>query len=279
MIKSRQHIELNGRTIIEKLRVAPPLRQNPVFQDEACFLHFSEGGSHVMTPKETIYVYEHESVVLKCGTYFADLFQNTETGQCEVYVIHLFPDILKKLFKDEIPVFLKEQNSGNYSYRMSKKKVINHFIENINFYFDNPNLANEEILYLKIKELVLLLLNTETANSIVELYSYLFTPQKAKILDVVESHLYTDVNIEQIAFLAGQSLSSFKREFKKQFDDTPANYIRKKRLKKAADLLLHSSLSIKEISFQIGYEDSSYFSRLFKQEFEILPSDFRKKQR
>ena len=79
-----------------------------------------------------------------------------------------------------------------------------------------------------------------------------------------------------MAFLAGLSLSTFKREFKKHFDDTPASYIRNKRMKKAADLLRHSSLTISEISFQIGYEDSSYFSRLFYQKFDILPSDYRK---
>jgi len=47
-------------------------------------------------------------------------------------------------------------------------------------------------------------------------------------------------------------------------------------MKKAADLLLHSSLSISEISFQIGYDDSSYFSRLFSQKFHVLPSEYRK---
>jgi len=79
-----------------------------------------------------------------------------------------------------------------------------------------------------------------------------------------------------MAFLVGQSLSTFKREFKKHFDDTPANYIRNKRMKKGADLLIHSSLTVSEISFQIGYGDSSYFSRIFYKKFNILPSDYRR---
>nr|WP_211252736.1 AraC family transcriptional regulator [Crocinitomix catalasitica] len=137
-------------------------------------------------------------------------------------------------------------------------------------------MAKEEILYLKIKELVLLLLHTEAAETILELYSFLFTPQKASIAGVVESHLYSNLSLEQMAFLSGQSLSTFKREFKKYFEDTPASYIRNKRMKKAADLLRHTSLTVSEISFQIGYEDSSYFSRLFQRKFNILPSDYRK---
>lgn len=276
MIKNRQHISLNGRTIIEKLKVLPPLRQSPVFQDEACFLYFNEGGTIVSAPTEKITIKEKESVLLKCGTYFADLFQNNVSGICEVCVIHLFPDILEKIFKEEIPFFVKQQKSKKYTYTLSQKNVVDHFIESLNFYFENPEMAKEEILYLKIKELVLLLLHTEAAETIQELYSYLFTPQKASIAEVIESHLYDNLSLEQMASLAGQSLSTFKREFKKHFDDTPANYIRHKRMKKAADLLIHSSFTVAEISFQIGYEDSSYFSRLFHLKFNILPSDYRK---
>ncbi len=275
MIKNRQHIDLNGRTVIEKLKVHPPLRQNPVFQNEACFLYFREGGSHIAAPTEKITIRENESILLKCGTYFADLFQS-DSGVCEVCVIHFFPDILEKIFREEVPFFVKQKTTGNYTYSLSQKNVIDHFIESLNFYFDNPEMAKEEILYLKIKELILLLLHTEAAATILELYSYLFTPQKASIADVIESHLYSNLSLAQMAFLAGQSLSTFKREFKKHFDDTPASYIRNKRMKKAADLLVHSSLSVSEISFQVGFEDSSYFSRLFYQKFNILPSDYRK---
>lgn len=276
MIKNRQHIDLNGRTIIEKLKVQPPLRQNPVFQDEACFLYFKEGGSHIMAPSEKISIKEKESVLLKCGTYFADLFQNDTSGICEVFVIHFFPNILEKIFTEELTYFEKVKKESHYTFRISKVNVIDHFIESLNFYFDNPKLATEEILYLKIKELVLLLLHSEAAKTILELYSYLFTPQKVNISNVVESHLYSNLGIEQMAFLSGQSLSTFKREFKKHFDDTPANYIRNKRIRKAADLLIHSTLTISEISFQIGYEDSSYFSRIFYQRFNVLPSDYKK---
>lgn len=276
MIKNRQHIDLNGRTIIEKLKVLPPLRQNPVFQDEACFLYFNEGGSHIAAPTERITITEKESILLKCGTYFADLFENRNSGICEVFVIHFFPDILEKIFREELSFFVKQKKSRSYTFRISKKNIIDHFIESLNFYFENPELAKEEILYLKIKELILLLLQTEVAETILELYSHLFTPQKASISEVIESHLYSNISLDQMAFLAGRSLSTFKREFKKYFDDTPANYIRNRRMKKAADLLIHSSLNISEISFQTGYEDSSYFSRLFFQKFSVLPSDYRK---
>lgn len=276
MIKNRKHIDVNGRTIIEKLKVSPPLRQSPVFQDEACFLYFSEGGSLISAPAEKVTIYQNEGVLLKCGTYFADLIQNISTGTCEVYVIHLFPDILQEIFNEEVPFFVKENKKTTYTIRISKKNVIDHFIESLDFYFENPEIVKREILYLKIKELVLLLVQTEAVDTIIELYNHLFTPQKANISEVIESHLYSNLSLDQMAALAGQSLSTFKREFKKYFNDTPANYIRNKRMKKAAELLAYSSHTISEISYQVGYEDSSYFSRLFHEKFKVLPSDYRK---
>lgn len=276
MIKKRQHIELNGRTLIEKLQVETPLRRSPVFQNEACFLHFSEGGSQITTPTERLTIREAESVLLKCGAYFADLFQNSTSERCEVCVVHFYPDMLQDIFREEVALFVRQQRQRNHAQRISRKNVIDHFVESLNFYFEHPELAREEILYLKVKELVLLLLHTEAADTVLELYSHLFSPQKASISEVVESHLFSNLTLDQMAELAGQSLSTFKREFKKHFHDTPASYIRNKRMKRAADLLVHTPLTIAEISFQTGYEDSSYFSRLFHKTFKVLPTDYRK---
>ena len=276
MLKSRKHIELNGRTIIEKFKVIAPLRQSPVFQDEACFLYFSEGGLDIASASEKVHIHEQEGVLLKCGTYFADLLPNTRSGRCEVCVIHFFPDILQDIFSGEVPYFVKQDQLTKYTRRITQKEVFEHFIESLTFYFENPELVNQDILYLKIKELLLLLIQTDAAETVTELYSHLFTPQKASITEVIETHLYSQLTLEQLAALSGLSLSAFKREFKKHFKETPAQYIRNRRLQKAKDLLVHSSLSISEISFQIGYEDSSYFSRLFSSNFMLSPSEYRK---
>ncbi|GLR17264.1 helix-turn-helix domain-containing protein [Portibacter lacus] len=273
---NRKNIDIKGRTVIEKLHVLMPLSQNPVFQDEACFLYFSEGGANISAPTQKLTIKENQGVLLKCGTYFADLFQDQSSGACEVCVIHFYPDLLQEIFKEEVPFFVKDKPNAKYMHGVSKTNVIDPFMKSLQFYFENPQMAQEEILYLKIKELILLLLHTDAASTIIELYSHFFTPQKANILEVIEAHLYSNLTLDQLASLAGQSLSTFKRKFKKHFNNTPANYIRNKRMNKATDLLVYSSLTIREICFKIGYEDTSYFSRLFNKKYNMLPSDYRK---
>jgi AraC-like DNA-binding protein len=56
-------------------------------------------------------------------------------------------------------------------------------------------------------------------------------------------------------------LSSFKREFKKNYNDAPASYIRNKRLEKSAKLLCISEKRITNIAHDCGFNDLATFSR------------------
>ena len=51
-------------------------------------------------------------------------------------------------------------------------------------------------------------------------------------------------------------------------------FIRTIRLKKAAQLLLHQNATIAEISYQVGFSDPNYFSKCFKQFFDLTPSEY-----
>ncbi len=230
----------------------------------------------ITTPTEKVMVSQRESILVSCGSYFSEVFHKDATSNVEVYAIHLFPDILKEVFKDDRPLFLKGNRVSGYTRKIPQKNVFDHFIQSLNFYFENPSVVKKEILYLKIKELVLLLLQTDAAASILDLYNQMLIPQKASISEVIEAHLCANLTIGQLSALAGLSLSTFKREFKRHFKDTPANYIRNKRMAKAAELLTYSSDTIREISFVLGYEHPSYFSKVFRQKFQVLPSEYRK---
>ena len=94
MILSRQHFDLNKKVVIEKLVAKAPLKQSPIFQEEACFLYFREGETVLSSATERITVFQNESVLLKCGNYFAELIQKAPNGICEVYAVHLYPSHL-----------------------------------------------------------------------------------------------------------------------------------------------------------------------------------------
>ncbi len=94
--------------------------------------------------------------------------------------------------------------------------------------------------------------------------------------DVIQTQLFSNFSVGELAALAGLSISSFKRKFQLLFNDTPANFMKEKKLDKAESLLKYSDYSVSEICFQIGFSDISHFSRAFKKRNKLSPLAFRK---
>ena len=101
MIISRQHFDINNRCAIEKLIIKTPFRYAAALTDEACFLYFKDGESEFNSSTEKLNLIFSESILLRCGNYFADLIQKEKSETCEIYVIHLHSEILKEIYKKE----------------------------------------------------------------------------------------------------------------------------------------------------------------------------------
>ena len=277
MILDRKHFDLNNKCAIEKLVIKPPMRLDAVFQDEACFTYLKEGELSLTSPTDSLSIQTEESVLLRCGNYFTNAIRKHPATTCEVYAVHLYPDILKELYKNEFPNFIKSDSHKPYIRKIEKQGVITHFIQSLDFYFENPNLVTDDLLTVKIKELILLLLQTDNAENIITLFSHIFNPRQAGLFEVVEAHLYSSISIVDLARLTGRSLSTFKRDFETHFSDTPANFIREKKLEKALALIQATELSVSEICYKVGFRDTSHFTKSFKQKYNQSPSAYRKK--
>src|SRR5882724_448732 len=264
MVLTHQKLDFGDKCLIEKVVIQAPFRYSVHFRDEACFIYFLEGKAKINSPYEQIGIGNEESVLLKCGSYFADLEKYSTAEKYEILVVHLYPDILRKVYKHEIPSFVKHSENKSFIKKVGTHNLVRKYIEGLLFYFENPELVSDDLLELKIKELVLLLVQTKNAESIVSLFNYLFAPRDISIKEVVNNHLFSDVSIDDLAGLANLSASTFNRSFQGIFNDTPANYIKMKRLERAKDLLGMSSLTVSEIAFQTCFKDIAHFSRSFK---------------
>ncbi|MGN0177869.1 MAG: AraC family transcriptional regulator [Monoglobaceae bacterium] len=87
---------------------------------------------------------------------------------------------------------------------------------------------------------------------------------------------YTDAyNSKHYANICGLSVSGFYNKFKRVIGVSPKKYFTNIKIEHAKELIAFSELSIKEIASMFGYEDSLYFSRLFKQATGLSPSEYR----
>lgn len=97
----------------------------------------------------------------------------------------------------------------------------------------------------------------------------------AACMDYMLAHLHQPMRVSTLSTMAGLSASRFFELFKHATGDTPLNWFIRARMKWAGELLERSSLSIKQIAGQVGYEDQFYFSRLFKSVHGIAPTAYR----
>jgi len=271
----RQSFRYQNKVLIEKAIIKPPFKLERVFQNEGCFVYMKEREAKFLSSEDSLRVAAKEAVLLKCDTYFIDFIKESDHKTVEVIAIHLYPDILKKLYMHELPSLLEKQTYNAKTKHIVDQVVIAKFIASLEFYFQHPTLVNDDLLELKIKELVLLLIQTKNVESILELITDLYSSRTANLKEVISLHLYSNLSVEELAKLSHMSLSSFKREFKKQFNDSPSHYINTEKLKKAKKLLALSDLSISDVAFEVGYNDPLYFTRLFKKREGTSPSAYR----
>jgi len=97
-------------------------------------------------------------------------------------------------------------------------------------------------------------------------------------LKFLETNYESEIQIPDLALKVFMSPQRFRKVFKDVTGMTPLDYINAIRINRAVDLLKDDSLSIAEVSQQIGILDTNYFSRLFKQRTGSTPSEYRKKQ-
>lgn len=96
-----------------------------------------------------------------------------------------------------------------------------------------------------------------------------------KVLDFCVDNIASDIGVEDMAKVAGLSRFHFSRVFKMTQGMSPAFFLTNLRMKRALNLIQNERLSVKEIAAICGYNDASYFCKVFKKFFKTSPEKFR----
>lgn len=276
MIVDYKKFELFGKTFIQKLDLKPPFEFSFPVAEQACFLYMLKGETQFQFDGDHLNIPVNHALLLNCinsGNQIST--SNNDNG--EIVIVTFHPDILKKIYDRELPLIFQKNNkiTNQTSGKVNNDFLIQKYIEGLVFYFENPSLVSDEILVLKLKEIILLLSQTQDAETIQVILSQLFSPATYTFKQIIEANLFSQINVDGLAQKTNLSVSSFKREFRKLYDDSPANYIKTKRLEKAAELLLISEERITDIAFTCGFNDLANFTKSFSDRYHITPTNYR----
>ncbi len=99
--------------------------------------------------------------------------------------------------------------------------------------------------------------------------------QITKALKIMQSDVSKRWTVEELASKVGVCRSSFSIRFRESVHDTPANYLSKLRVEQAAAILKQGRRSIYDIARAVGYNSELGFTKAFRKEFSVTPSQFR----
>ena len=131
----------------------------------------------------------------------------------------------------------------------------------------------EEYLSLLLREMFLLI--SRSAPIGISSQNRMLQKEMEEATQYFNEHFAEEISIEQYAMDKHLSTSWFIRSFKRYNGVTPMQYILNLRITNAKTLLRTTTYSVAEVASIVGYDNPLYFSRLFKKQTGLPPSEFR----
>jgi len=271
-------IEFKNKPLFQRAQFSTPLRYQSNLADFSCFFYIREGEYQVIEASGAYQVSKNEALLKKCGNYISNFTATEQNAQAEAIAIYFHPDILQSIYSHELYELINDEESLSTPVKLGNE-LIDKYINNLVIYLDNPSLIDDDLAVLKFKELIMILMKSQHRQSVRDFFKTLFDSRELEFQKIVENNIFNPLSIEELAFICNKSLSNFKRSFKQHFQESPARYIKQRRLERAAQLLISSPESISGIAYQCCFEDPSTFSSVFLNHFGLSPSQYRNQNR
>lgn len=160
--------------------------------------------------------------------------------------------------------------TGGDIVKLEPDDLLKSFVESLKPYLKAGENVDPILTELKVKEAVMLLLQTNA-----QLKNVLFDfaePGKIDLEAFMAQNYKYNVDINRFAYLTGRSLATFKRDFEKAFHTSPNRWLQQKRLDDAHYLIKEKGWRSSDVYMEVGFKDLSHFSFAFKKAFGVAPS-------
>lgn len=218
-----------------------------------------------------------QTLFFKKGAAFVEQFFDAEFCLLLFFIPDDFVrDIVKEfageLSRSSLPVHPQES-----AIRVNPDAALSIYFQSMLAYFSGVEKPSETLLKLKLKELIVSILVSRSNPALSSYFRSFANSDAPGLSEIMEANFRYNLALENFAELCHRSLSSFKRDFVKHYQESPGKWLQKKRLEYSAMLLRSGDLSISQIVFESGFKDLSHFCRAFKDKFGVSPTQFRAK--
>ncbi len=208
-------------------------------------------------------------------------------GDFSLYYIHLYEQESEHLtigenydFKHKIPcssfdrVLIRELLSSHPN--KSLKSYNPQFYNNDLTFIGDVSISTHEAAHIKMESDSILRILISHFVRHAEPKSERIDDRISSALLYIRSNLANPLEITELAKLSCVSTEHFTRKFTQQIGESPMQYILNKRMQRAQLLLMINTSHIKDVAYAVGFNDVSYFNRIFKRSVGCTPQEYRR---
>lgn len=238
-------------------------------------MHLPKTPSFDFLPGESVIVPAHETMCID----FPEAHTQNPT-QC--LALAIAPDKVKQVtdYLNERAPLIDNRKGWQFdesNFFLTNDAVINQLIARLIYIFTENNSAKDVFANLVMQELVIRLMQTKAREMLLVNYQPLVTTNRlAHVAKYVDEHLHKPLTVHDLANQACMSEPTFFRCFKQEFGMTPVEFINQRRIQFAMRLLRTSQQALGDICFLCGYNNVTYFLKLFKKTVGLTPAQYRK---
>ena len=247
--------------------------EHPIYYPGNFLIYVDRGTLNVHTDGKKYRVKEKEFVLIRKYTHgkFVKTWQENQNGFKEhIFVLHdaFIKEIIREftLPDDFIPCTVPIIN-------LKQNPILKGFMNSIEVYISGQAQLDRNFIQMKTKEALHGILKSKP--ELIHILNDYSKPARADLVNFMEYNFVQNLSLDQFAMMSGRSLSTFNRDFRKQFGTSPHKWIKKKRLELAKILLTQTKKTASEIYIEVGFEDLAHFSKSFKSHFGQNPSKIR----
>jgi len=244
------------------------------FYTQTYCIVFNCNGTETITSYDyqNVQIGKNELIFLPKDTHLiSDFIKNNQN--LEAYMLFFNDEIIEKYLSMKNIYKLKQEKSVSF-YKMNTNDSVFQFIKSLST-VSKDQYDSKHFLELKLLEFLHIVdaiddriiesLNTNNENK-----------NKRNIRSLMKKYYLNDFSMKDFAKLSGRSLSTFHRDFKSSYKQTPKQYLLNLRLEYAHNELLRSTKSVSQIANEIAYNNISHFIKAFKLKYGITPKQLSK---
>lgn len=252
---------------------------NEVILNKSLLLFVDSGVKNLKVSREQITIFGSECAFISKGSYIMTERSDFVLDGFESFMVLMSDEFISNFCTQQTrraPAVIPNSDPMAPWIKFEKSPFLDITLSSLRIFFAYPEQINMLLLENKMQETLLYLLGTNSSEQLLAHMRVTSDERKAKLRRFLERNYMQPWSVKDFAENFGLSESTFKRECKNALGIAPKRWINCHRLDHARQILRNGSVPLTQIAIELGFVDSSHFSRMFRKAFNCTPTDYRR---